>query len=141
MTSEHERLLAEGPRTAPEPPTAPGRDGSLPAPPVPSELIAPEPDVFSAEPLDTQPASPQPDVFASPPGSTSPGRLGLPGSGSGRRSRSTRPAFARLIVPLVVMTLIIARSAFGGHGGGSAIFLAVWVAAIGAGIFFRRRRW
>ncbi len=140
MTTEHERLLAEGPRTAPEPPTAPGIDGSTSPVAGPEESVAAEPGTFAAEPVAAQTSSSEPDVFSSPPGTGAPGRFGASGPGSGRRGRSSRPGFVRLIVPLAVMTLIIARSAFGGHGGGSAIFLAVWIVAIGAGVFFRRRR-
>jgi hypothetical protein len=124
MTSDHDRLLAEGPRTAPEPPMAPGLEA-------PAETAAPFPDDTADTPQDSstfEPVAPQP---ATPPTG--------PLAGSGAR-RGSRRSLARVLVPAVVATIVVARAAFDGHGGGSAAFLVVWLAVLALGIGLRRRR-
>ncbi len=151
MTSEHDRLLAEGPRTAPEPLTAPDLDA--PAAPraapffdtaadaTPPDLDAPaspQAAPFFDTDADATP-TPAPAAFE-PPAPRQPGarRSGpLVGSGSPRGSRRS---LARLLVPAVVAGVLVARAAFDGHGGGSAAFLIVWLAVLALGIGLRRRR-
>jgi hypothetical protein len=128
MTSEHDRLLAEGPRTAPEPPTAPDLDGR----PAPAAPAAP----FFDDTAAGQSASGTFEPVGQEPTTRSP----VTPSGSRPRAGSRR-SLARLLVPAAVATVVVARAAFDGHGGGSAAFLVVWLAVLALGIGLRRRRW
>jgi hypothetical protein len=124
MTSEHDRLLAEGPRTAPEPLTAPDLDGtaSTAAPSFESPAEAP-PAPSVPSPLGPQPARPT-------------------GTGGGSRSRPrSRRGLLRFLVPAVVAAVVVARAAFDRHGAGTAAFAVVWVVVLALGIGLRRRRW
>jgi hypothetical protein len=147
MTSEHDRLLAEGPRTAPEPLTAP--DLEAPAAPqaapffdTAADATAPDLDAPAAPQAapffdNAADATPAPAAF-DPPAPREPGaRRSGPLVGSPRGSRRS---LARLLVPAVVAGVLVARAAFDGHGGGSAAFLIVWLAVLALGIGLRRRR-
>ena len=124
MTSEHDRLLAEGPRTAPEPSTAPDLDvRAAPAAPFFEETAQAAPASSTVRPAGAQPIT--------RPSGPSPGSRARPGS---------RRSLARMLVPAVVATLFVGRAAFDGHGGGSAVFLVVWLAVLALGIVLRRRR-
>jgi hypothetical protein len=127
MTTENDRLLAEGPRTAPEPLTAPGIDGSAPAAPPP----------FFGEPAPEVPvpSSPPPSSASQP---ASPVRLAPRPAGPGRRSR---PTSVRLLLPVVAIALAVGRSALHGHGGAGPVLGVISVLVLIGLIGLRGRRW
>ncbi|HEX4519083.1 MAG TPA: hypothetical protein VH063_05830 [Gaiellaceae bacterium] len=127
MTSEHDRLLAEGPRTAPEPRTAPDLDGASP----------PEAAPFFAdpEPVEAAAASPATASDAQP---AFPVRPASQPAGSRRRSR---PTYLRLLIPAVAIALAVGRSALNGHGGAAPVFGVISVLVLLGLIGLRGRRW
>jgi hypothetical protein len=122
MTSEHDRLLAEGPRTAPEPRAAPDF-GNPAAPPAPffDESAAAAPATSAPTPVVQQSSDPS------------------LGARTGSRSRPGRRGLVPFLIPAVVGSLVVARAVFDGHGGSTA-FAVVWVVLVALGIALRRRR-
>ncbi len=82
MTSEHDRLLAEGPRTAPEPQTAPELDGSASSPAFGFDTEAePPPAAVFDSPAEAPPATAAPSTSSSQPATRPSGPGGPRGGG------------------------------------------------------------
>ncbi len=126
--SDRDRLLAEGPRMAPEPRSADGLAAPVPAPPpVEPTDWAPLGDQPGAT---EEPATPKPPlVKARPQGSW--------GSPSGSGSWITGSLLRRLI-PLLFVLVFIGRRYAGGSSGWA--FAAIWIAFFVVMILVRMRR-
>jgi len=133
MTTEHDKLLSEGPRTAPEPRTADGF-----AVPAPVETTISEPE---AEQLTTavQPAAAEQPPAERPP-LLRPGARGSRGSSSGSWINGS---LLRRVIPLLLIVAVVGRGFAGGRAGSWA-FAVVWIVAAVVMIVLRtrgRRRW
>jgi hypothetical protein len=147
VTTEQDRLLAQGPRTAPEPPVI-GDPETAPAPPEPAadsfEPVS-TPDTPAAgdpvEPAPTKDILGEPGKWSSGGASTQvPSTLGLPQT---RYRRPGRGGFSSLyrLLPFGIFALIAAGRALGsGHGAGILVALVpiVILIAVLARVFARR---
>ena len=106
MSDEHDRLLAQGPRVAPEPKMATD-DGALVRVAAPAVQAPPSAATTSAD---------------------NPGRSPR-ASGSGRSASGIRPTVWRRLIP-VLFGLVIAARALGGGGAQAAVFGVLAVVVI-----------
>lgn len=113
MTSEHDRLLAQGPRTAPEPLAVDGF-----ASPAPAEQPATAPGPVEKPPL----------VRTHPGGSAR-----ASGSGSWLTLSPLRS-----LIPLVLVLTVAARGFAGGHSG-SWVLAVIWIVAAVVVVVLRTR--
>jgi hypothetical protein len=124
MSNEHDRLLAEGPRVAPEPRMATD-DGALLPPVEPTVQVTPEA-AAEAAPVAATTTAADPAV---------PSRSGRGPSGfaSGRR-----PAVFRRLIPVLFALIVVARSFGGGHV--EAVVFGVLALAVVTLILVRKAR-
>ena len=160
MTSEHDRLLAEGPRSAPEPATvpdpgaveaaAPGLFGE--GDPEPAEggtsladRAAPAPDGAAIAGQETgEPARASRDLLGPPDTGVPAQGFPPPPAGPARSRRRGRPvppglSLGRLALPLAFGSLVVVRALRSGSSGGTA-FAVIWVVLLAATLFWRSRR-
>jgi hypothetical protein len=124
MTSEHDKLLSEGPRMAPEPKTADGFAAPAPAEPTTPPLPADQTDA-------TEEAAPQkPPLLKSPPQGSSPGGSwpggSLPGSGGSWLSGG----LIRRLIPLLLVLVVFGRNFAGGHSGSWVFLIPIAIAVL-----------
>jgi hypothetical protein len=109
MTSEHDKLLAEGPRMAPEPKTADGFAAPAPGEPEP---VTPAPPADHADPTEQAPPAKPPLLKSPPQGSWGSPRGSWPGSGGSWSSAG----LLRRLIPLLFLLVVFGRSFAAGHG-------------------------
>jgi predicted lipid-binding transport protein (Tim44 family) len=134
MTSEHDKLLSEGPRTAPEPRTA---DGFAVPAPVETPTSEPEAEQFTST---EQPPDEAEQAPMEKPPLLRPGPQGSWGSSSGSWMNGS---LLRRLIPLLLIVAVAGRGFAGGRAGSWA-FALVWIVAAVVMIVLRtrgRRRW
>jgi hypothetical protein len=124
MSNEHDRLLAEGPRVAPEPRMATD-DGAL-LPPVEPRAQAPPEAEAEVAPVAATTTTAEP---------TPPSRSGRGSSGF---ASGLRPAVLRRLIPVLFALIVVARSLGGGHV--EAVVFGVLAVAVVTLILVRKAR-
>ena len=124
--SDRDKLLAEGPRIAPEPRSADGFAAPTPAPP-------------PVEPTDWGPLDEQPSAAEQPATPKPPLVKARPqGSWGGSSGSWIAGSLFRRLVPLLFVLVLVGRGYAGGSSGWA--FAAIWIAFFAVMILIRLRR-